>query len=566
MWKRRRKEAGAIRSFMARLARDKRGNTLMLTAAAIFPLIGVIGGAVDISRMYMVKTRLQHACDAGALAGRKQMGGGPWTAVGTTSSNEVAKALFVGNFPSNAYGATSATKAFSEASGHVLGTASATVPMTLMAVFSSPSRTLTVTCKAQTQVPNTDVMFVLDTTESMSQLPNGTGHVTKGVAPNSLSKILALKSAVKCFFEALRKLDTNDGGCDAITGTVTTSRLRFGIVPYSTNVNIKNLALPDTYFAQSWNYQSRSWNGSKWRYQQTTMLMPGFKNSWTSIPLALGASGISTNIPWEGCVEENAPITDINVTPNAAVATSKYAPLLPSIVYYRNYVGNGAANDVVDPGALDAADVIRTGELFKASEYPYSDCSAPAYPLQTYADAATFTQRVDALAHGGNTRHDIGMLWGGRLLSPRGIKAGDNTITPNNGKLYRHLVFMTDGDAKANECDYATYGIPWFDKREVAPGTDVSKTSCNNLGNANTTLTNGVNTRLAALCTSIKAEENTIMWVVSFGGTNITDETKARLKTCATDDNHFFDATNTAKLKAAFKQIAAQISQLRLTQ
>ena len=72
--------ANSARTWLATLARDTRGNTIAIIAASIIPLAGMVGGGVDISRMYIVKTRLQHACDAGALAGRKMMGGGSWSA------------------------------------------------------------------------------------------------------------------------------------------------------------------------------------------------------------------------------------------------------------------------------------------------------------------------------------------------------------------------------------------------------------------------------------------------------------------------------------------------------
>jgi Flp pilus assembly protein TadG len=52
---------------LSRLLRDQKGNVLAITAAAVIPMIGVIGGAVDISRIYLAKSRLQAACDAGDL-------------------------------------------------------------------------------------------------------------------------------------------------------------------------------------------------------------------------------------------------------------------------------------------------------------------------------------------------------------------------------------------------------------------------------------------------------------------------------------------------------------------
>ena len=60
----------ARKGFLSRLRTAEAGNTLAIGAAALLPLIGLVGGGVDMSRMYIVKTRLQHACDAGALAGR----------------------------------------------------------------------------------------------------------------------------------------------------------------------------------------------------------------------------------------------------------------------------------------------------------------------------------------------------------------------------------------------------------------------------------------------------------------------------------------------------------------
>ena len=54
-----------------RLLRDSSGNILPMTAAGIVVLAGLVGGGVDVSRAYMVQNRLQSACDAGALAGRR---------------------------------------------------------------------------------------------------------------------------------------------------------------------------------------------------------------------------------------------------------------------------------------------------------------------------------------------------------------------------------------------------------------------------------------------------------------------------------------------------------------
>ncbi|MES2442578.1 MAG: pilus assembly protein [Pseudomonadota bacterium] len=238
----------AARGFLGRLSRDRRGNTMAIMAMALIPLAGMVGGGVDISRMYIVKTRLQHACDAGALAGRKAMGGGTWSQ-SNYAPRTSAENFFDANYQSDAYGATDRQRTFTEAAGKVTGTASAVLPMTLMKIFGRTTETLSVTCDAEMRLPNTDVMFVLDTTGSMDD---------KAVSTDSVDKITALKTAVKCFYEIVARLNTAETctGGDPSGGTGDQVQIRFGFMPYATNVNVGKL-LPTSYFANSWNYQSR---------------------------------------------------------------------------------------------------------------------------------------------------------------------------------------------------------------------------------------------------------------------------------------------------------------------
>ncbi len=235
-------------SFMTRLSRDTRANTMALVAAAIVPLAGLIGGGVDMSRLYLTKARLQQACDAGALAGRKAMGGGAWTTSGTNNSNAAALAMFDGNFGSGDYGTGSRSRSYTESNGEVSGIASVDVPMSVMRVFGFASQTISVNCAAKMAIPNTDVMFVLDVTGSMASTNAG----------DTVSKINGLKKAVKCFYEALLKVDTTAdcGTTPTATSYTGTAQIRMGFMPYSVNVNVGKL-LPNAYLDDSWQYQSR---------------------------------------------------------------------------------------------------------------------------------------------------------------------------------------------------------------------------------------------------------------------------------------------------------------------
>lgn len=244
--------ANQLRGTMMRMLKNEEGNIIAILAAAVIPVIGLVGGGVDMSRLYLTQSRLQGACDAGALMGRRTMGSGAWDANGGIANTQALR-MFDQNFESGAYGSSGLTRSYVESGGNVTGTASVTVPMALMQVLGVQSKVITVSCQAESRVPNTDVMFVLDTTGSMGGTAAGSPQ----------TKIAGLQIAVKCFYEALAKKNITDITAAACGETVDPSatntgdvQLRFGFVPYAINVNVGRL-LPLDYMANSWTYQSR---------------------------------------------------------------------------------------------------------------------------------------------------------------------------------------------------------------------------------------------------------------------------------------------------------------------
>ena len=216
--------------FLSRLLRDRAGNVFAMTAAAVFPMIGVVGGAIDASRMYLVRSRLQSACDSAVLAGRKAM-------TTATYDTQIAKpradAMFAFNFQNADFQTTGTSfTASADANGKLNGAAQTTIPMTLMKMFGFSSTSASVTCSADIQIPNIDIVFVLDVTGSMAEdIPGGT-------------KIDGLKAAAKNFYTTLKaQLDAN--GANA-------GQVRYGFVPYSQAVNAKDLFVtsPDASIGQ----------------------------------------------------------------------------------------------------------------------------------------------------------------------------------------------------------------------------------------------------------------------------------------------------------------------------
>ncbi|NCP28209.1 MAG: pilus assembly protein TadG [Sphingomonadales bacterium] len=247
----------SAKSFLQKLRSNTAGNTLAMAGMALFPLAAMIGGGVDVSRIYLVQTRLQQACDAGALAGRRQMAGGYWGA-NNNAANTAANNMFRANFDTDAYGSYDGTTAFTENAGTVTGTATVKLDMAVMQMFGYGTKSVTVVCDASMAIPSTDVMFVLDITGSMNCPDTGSNYCgNNGNVEASNARIKGLRSAVKCFYETLARRDSDeDCGSTPSSGSANTAHLRFGFVPYSTNVNVGKL-LPNDFLADNWTYQSR---------------------------------------------------------------------------------------------------------------------------------------------------------------------------------------------------------------------------------------------------------------------------------------------------------------------
>ncbi|MEQ1549002.1 MAG: TadE/TadG family type IV pilus assembly protein [Chakrabartia sp.] len=270
-------ERTRLTGFLQRLRSDTAGNTLAMAAAAVFPLAGLVGGALDMSRIYLVKTRLQAACDAGSLTGRRVMGSGTW-AFNSYAARTAASNMFRTNFETGSYGTGAITTSFSELNGNVRGSASTTIPMTLMQIFGQTSQTVAVTCNSEMRIPNSDVMFVLDVTGSMDDPIPGD--------PTNTKKIDGIKVAVKCFYEALAKINITDVtpaqcgvSADPAGGNAPGVQLRFGVVPFSQIVNVGKL-LPNQHMADDWTYQSRAPNMQT--IQTYTLGTESAKKDWTA--------------------------------------------------------------------------------------------------------------------------------------------------------------------------------------------------------------------------------------------------------------------------------------------
>jgi Flp pilus assembly protein TadG len=258
---------GRLKASLSRAWRDQRGNVAVLTAVFFFPLMALVGLTYDLSRAYLVKTRVQQGCDAGVLAARRTMTGSTLDAnARTQASNFFNMNIKSGDYGAvvNSYTVTDVTDSSGHTTGAVHGHADVDMPLFLgkwlyTSIFATDAKgrkvetsrtyrtgsmSMSADCEAELQVANNDVMFVLDVTGSMNCPAATPSCSNNGDVEASGSKIAGVRTGVVEFYDTLAAATTSD------------ARLRIGFVPYSSNTNVGKL-LPANYVSDTWNYQSR---------------------------------------------------------------------------------------------------------------------------------------------------------------------------------------------------------------------------------------------------------------------------------------------------------------------
>ncbi|MGV3513095.1 MAG: pilus assembly protein TadG-related protein [Novosphingobium sp.] len=291
----------ALRRLVLSLVRCRAGNILPLSAMAIFAVAALIGGAIDISRAWRTQTRLQAACDAGVLAGRRAVTTNGFDATAKTQ----AENYFFANFDEEHQGSRDTTFVPTSADkGNTIDAVATTeLPPLMMQLFGFPGFNLSLNCSASMGVGNSDIMMVLDTTGSMSAL----------LAGSTQTRIEALRAAMKNFYSTVEA---------AVSGT--NARIRYGFVPYSSSVNVGALLrnLDPSYLADSWTIQSRK---AIYRSVQTLSgygtPTNGTPSTTTTTPTYSFWSNYGSNIYFSSSSCNNAKPADTAWT-NSGTATS----------------------------------------------------------------------------------------------------------------------------------------------------------------------------------------------------------------------------------------------------
>lgn len=278
---------GQDRNSVSALAKNAQGSVLAMGAVGFLLTAVLVGGGVDMSRAYKAKSRLQAACDAGVLAGRRT--------VTTNGFDDTAEGQANSYFATNYDGVRQGTYntsfvATSDDDGQtIVGAASTTIDTVIMKIVGFDDMSISVACTASMGVGNSDITMVLDTTGSMGWTADG----DTSPDPGETTRLEDLQVAMKNFY------DTVDAAMSA-----SNARVRYAMVPYSSSVNVGQLIsdLDEDYLVSTYNIQSRAWY--RWGSPTTTGTDTStgsttYSNNWTRIknPSYNNKSSCEANMP-----------------------------------------------------------------------------------------------------------------------------------------------------------------------------------------------------------------------------------------------------------------------------
>ena len=159
--------------------KNQRGYAVIMTALTMLVSIPLVGLAVDVSTLYMIKAKLQQAVDAGALAGARALANGDTAAAQASNAASTATLFFNANFPTAYWGTTNINLAAPTVDSvttpnyrSVTTSATVTAPLYFLRVLGQ--NTTLIAASSQAGRRDVALMLVLDRSSSMNLAFQGT--------------------------------------------------------------------------------------------------------------------------------------------------------------------------------------------------------------------------------------------------------------------------------------------------------------------------------------------------------------------------------------------------------
>lgn len=302
---------------------DRRGNIAVLTGLCLLPVVGIVGLAVDTARAYAVRTQLQQALDAAALAGGRLFS--------TPDRDAQIQGYFDANMRDMRYGATVSPLTIN--ADPVTGTLTVTATATLPVIFARVLGYNTLDVGADVEVirneTTLEVALVIDTTGSMDETDDSGAH-----------KMTAAKDAANLLLNILYNNKDED------------EDVFLSVVPFVQNVNVGN-------------------EYSSWLATGSEAAIP-----WNSGPYPSTGG-------WRGCMFErmDAGGAMIYDTTDTTPATQKFLP------YADTYFGpNCPAWTAGEKGMIPGMCRMNNGSIYSATASGTTGNTAPTHTTGSASD------------------------------------------------------------------------------------------------------------------------------------------------------------------------------------
>jgi Mg-chelatase subunit ChlD len=500
---------------LRRFDRDQRGNVAVLFAVSMVPLIGLLGGAVDVTRHQRYKVELLNAMDAAAIA-LVRRGAKNDAEADTFVTNYVAtmmpgrgndKMLHMGRFD-----AVEIPDGWRVVADGFMDTA-------FLPVVGIEEMAIDLQTEVMATSGKYEIALALDNTGSM----------------RNYGRIEALRDAATQLVDDLYR---EEG---------TKERVKMALVPFVTAVNVGHS------------------DGFELSYVDPVGADPVFHRNFSEPADRLELFG-KMRVSWKGCVEARAA-HDLDDTEPTTQAT-KWVPYLwpdePDRGYSNSYLtdSRGARTDrdrLRDVAKYEIGRGVRVPDT--TNDGPNAACPGPVVPLTD--DDELMKQEIAKMKphneYGGNnsgTNIAQGLVWAWRVLSPE--KPFEGGALYEDTETQKVLVLLSDGrnQVVANngitESDYTSFGY-------LADGR---------MGSTNNYLVAEANVdeKVKEVCEAVKAKGirlYTILFQVDF------QKTQDLFRECASKDDEgeplYYYVPEPSQLETAFRDIGKDLNTLRIT-
>ncbi|MCF6214759.1 MAG: VWA domain-containing protein [Emcibacter sp.] len=551
-----------FKRFFLKLSSDIRGMSGVMLTMSIIPTIGVIGIATDVSRTYIVKTRLSTALDAAALAGGRNFF--------EADREAQIKKYFDANFPANFMGSevTGPFELDAEGNqlpeGHIYNaddevlrlTANVSVPTVFMNVFNFDNMTAGGDSEVTRETSLLDVVIAIDMSGSMNLNISGTSVPTMPYRRIGLAKAAATDLV------------------DILYGNnEVNALLNIGLVPWSGKVNVTTngteygfdgagaplpanlrfttqpvIGSPDNPYREEFYRFDKFDDEDIWDDDEDLVLKNWtpqidnvyFAHNAPSVPLLA-----EPPTDWRGCVY------------------ARFARTRPYDDYqsYKDDQAEADAGDIVD-GPFESIDgpawvgwypMGEEGEVRKCDLRSLNNTSANCTTCPTYGITPLQNSKIvmkdaieELLIPSGSFYTNIpqGLAWAWRVITP-GEPFDEATVVESETYVkHKAIILLTDGTNTVRNADAYNNGFHSRSRRD---------------------------NRLRDLADAIKNkndenfdnDDEILIYTIQFANSNAS--LVDLLKYVATDDDYYYHAPDKASLQNAFKKIAKELSNLRLS-